>query len=420
MLCAMPTQHTGAVEPTLATALAAAERARARAAWTLDPAVCFLNHGSFGACPAPVLDSQQRWRARLESEPVRFMLRELEPALEASRAALASFVGANPDDLVFVPNATAGVNTVLRALALRPGDELLVTDSTYAACRNAADAVARAAGARVVVAALPFPLRDAGQVEEALLGAVTPATRLALVDHVTSPTGLVLPVARLVAELQSRGVDLLVDGAHAPGMVELDIRALGAAYYTGNCHKWLCAPKGAAFLHVRRDRQDGVHPLITSHGASSPRTDRSRFQLEFLWPGTHDPTPVLALPDALQFLGSLLPGGWPALRAANHALALWARDRLCAALGCAPPAPDALLGSLAALPLPAARGERPAPVPGLDALQQRLWERHRIEVPVMHWPAWPARLLRISAQIYNSPEQYEKLAAALPLELPQT
>ena len=420
MLSAMSIQNTRAAEPTDATAPTAAERARARAAWTLDPAVCFLNHGSFGACPAPVLDSQQRWRARLESEPVRFMVRELEPALEAARAALASFVGADPADLVFVPNATAGVSTVLRALPLQAGDELLVTDSTYAACRNAADAVAQATGARVAVAALPFPLHDGAQVEEALLGRVTPATRLALVDHVTSPTGLVLPIGRLVAALQARGVDVLVDGAHAPGMVELDVRGLGAAYYTGNCHKWLCAPKGAAFLHVRRDRQAGVHPLVTSHGATSPRTDRSRFQLEFLWPGTHDPTPVLALPDALTFLGSLLPGGWPALRAANHALALWARDRLCAALGCAPPAPDAMLGSLAALPLPAARGERPAPVPGLDALQQRLWERHRIEVPVMHWPAWPARLLRISAQIYNSPEQYEQLAAALPLELPQT
>jgi len=403
-----------------ALAKSAAERAAARAAWRLDPNVEFLNHGSFGACPGPVLDSQQRWRARLESEPVRFMLRELEPALEAARAALAAFVGADPADVVFVPNATTGVNTVLRALDLSPGDELLVTDSTYAACRNAADAVAAARGARVVIAALPFPLRDEDQVVEAVLAAVTPRTRLALIDHVTSPTALVLPVARLVAELAARGVDALIDGAHAPGMVELDVGALGAAWYTGNCHKWLCAPKGAAFLHVRRDRQDAVHPLVTSHGRTSPRTDRSRFQLEFEWTGTDDPTAVLSLPDALDFLGGLLPGGWPALRAANHALALAARDRLCAALGCEPPAPDAMLGSMAALPLPAARGAPPPPVPGLDALQERLWERHRIEVPVMLWPAWPARLLRVSAQIYNSPEQYDTLAAALRSELPQT
>ena len=416
----MPIPNTTDVESSSTLSPTAADRARARAAWTLDPAVCFLNHGSFGACPAPVLDSQQRWRARLESEPVRFMVREFEAELEAARAALASFVGADPADLVFVPNATTGVNTVLRALELRAGDELLVTDSTYAACRNAADAVAKASGARLVCAALPFPLRDPEEVVEALLARVTPTTRLALVDHVTSPTGLVLPVARLVERLQGRGIDVLVDGAHAPGMVELDLAALGAAYYTGNCHKWLCAPKGAAFLHVRRDRQAGVHPLVTSHGASSKRIDRSRFQLEFLWPGTHDPTPLLALPDALAFLGALLPGGWPALRAANRALALSARDRLCSVLGCAPPAPDTMIGSLAALPLPAARHAPPAPVPGLDALQERLWERHRIEVPVMHWPAWPARLLRISAQIYNSPEQYHTLAAALAHELPQT
>jgi isopenicillin-N epimerase len=390
-------------EPTTPIAPLAAERARARSAWTLDPEVCFLNHGSFGACPAPVLASQQRWRARLESEPVRFMLRELEPALETARAALAGFVGADPADLVFVTNATTGVNTVLRSLRLRPGDELLVTDHAYRACRNALDAVAAASGARVVCAALPFPLQDPGQVVEAVLARVTPATRLLLIDHVTSPTALVLPVAALVEALAARGIDVLVDGAHAPGMLALDLARLGAAYYTGNCHKWLCAPKGAGFLHVRRDRQAGVHPLVTSHGATSPRTDRSRFQLEFLWGGTHDPTALLTLPEALSCLGGLLNGGWPALRAANHALALEARDALCRALGCAAPAPDEMLGSMASVPLSPSRGRPPDAVLGLDALQERLWLRHKIEVPVMAWPAWPQRLLRVSAQIYNSP-----------------
>ena len=381
--------------------------------WALDPSIAFLNHGSFGACPRPVLAAQQRWRERLEAEPVRFMVRELEPALDVARAALAGFVGARPQDLVFVPNATAGVSTVLASQALQPGDELLTTDHAYNACRNALERTAARSGARVVVARVPFPLRDADEVVAPLLAAATPRTRLALIDHVTSPTGLVLPVERLVPALQMRGVDVLVDGAHAPGMLPLDLSRLGAAYYTGNCHKWLCAPKGCALLHVRADRQAGILPLVTSHGANSPRTDRSRFQLEFAWPGTHDPTPFLVLPDALDFLGGLMPGGWPALQAANRALALAARDLLCAALQVLPPAPDGMLGSLAAVPLPDGDGRAAESPPFLDPLQERLFHEHRIEVPVFAWPAAPRRLIRVAAQAYNTIGQYERLAGVL-------
>jgi isopenicillin-N epimerase len=381
--------------------------------WALDPAIAFLNHGSFGACPRPVLAAQQRWRERLEAEPVRFMVRELEPALDAARAALAAFVGARPQDLVFVPNATAGVSTVLASLALQPGDELLTTDHAYNACRNALERTAARSGARVVSVRVPFPLRDADEAVAPLLAAATPRTRLALLDHVTSPTGLVLPVERLVPALQARGIDVLVDGAHAPGMLPLDLSRLGAAYYTGNAHKWLCAPKGCALLHVRADRQAGLAPLVTSHGANSPRTDRSRFQLEFDWPGTHDPTPYLVLPEALQFLGGLLPGGWPALQAANRGLALRARDLLCAALGVPPPAPDAMLGSLAAVPLPDGDGRLPGAPLFIDPLQERLFREHAIEVPVFGWPAPPKRLIRVAVQAYNTLAQYERLARAL-------
>ena len=389
--------------------------------WLLDPAVTFLNHGSFGSCPRPVVGFQQVIRARLERQPIQFFVRDLEPLMDAARASLARFLCAGADDLVFVPNATAGVNTVLRSLRFRPGDELLVTDHEYNACRNALDSVAADRGARVVVAWIPFPLRRVEEVLEAVMGRVTRRTRLALLDHVTSPTGLVLPMARLVRELEARGVDTLVDGAHAPGMVPLNLRRLGAAYYTGNCHKWLCAPKGAAFLHVRPDRQQRLRPLVISHGANSPRTDRSRFQIEFGWTGTWDPSAMLSVPEAIRCVGGLLPGGWPAVMAHNRQLALAGRERLCQALQIDKPCPDTLIGSLASVPLPDSSSAEPPKSPLYqDPLQDELLGRFGIEVPIMPWPAPPRRLLRISAQLYNSLPQYRHLADALAGLLPGT
>jgi len=372
--------------------------------WLIDPDVVFLNHGSFGACPRAVLDAQNRLRARMERQPLQFLARDLEGLLDEARATLADFVGADAGDLAFVPNVTSGVNAVLRSIPIRAGDEMLVTDQAYGACRNALDFAAGRTGATVRVVPVPFPLAGPDDVLEAVVGAVGPRTRLALLDHVSSPTGVVFPLARLVAELAARGVDTLVDGAHAPGMLPLDLRAIGAAYYAGNCHKWLCAPKGAAFLHVRRDRQAWVRPLTISHGATSPRTDRSRFHLEFDWTGSDDPTAYLCVAESIRFLGALLPGGWPALMAQNHALALEARDVLGQALGVAAPTPDDMIGALAALPLP----DGPS-----VALQETLLARFGIEVPIIPWPLPPGRLVRVSCQLYNTRAQYERLATAL-------
>src|SRR5262245_40975516 len=381
--------------------------------WTLDPAVVFLNHGSFGACPGPVLAFQRTLRDELEREPVRFLSRELSNRLDAARAALGAFLGADRDDLAFVTNATTGVNTVLRSLTLEPGDEVLVTDHAYNACRNAVNAMTAARGARGVVAHVPFPLSGDDDVVDAILAALTPRTRLALLDHVTSPTALVFPIARLVSALAQRGVDTLVDGAHAPGMLPLDLGAIGAAYYTGNCHKWMCAPKGAAFLHVRRDRQAGLRPLVISHGANSLRTDRSRFRLELDWTGTHDPSPFLCVGRAIDVVGGLLPGGWDEVRERNHALACRARALVCDALGVAPPCPESMLGSLATVELP----DQPRwPLPGprdLDPLQDALFSGYRIEVPIYGWPAADRRWVRVSPHLHNSEAQYRFLADAL-------
>ena len=385
--------------------------------WVLDPQVHFLNHGSFGACPRPVLEAQSELRARMERQPVQFLARDLEGLLDEARGALARFVGADPDDLAFVPNATTGVNTVIRSLELQPGDELVATDHSYNACLNALRWHEKR-GVKVAIAKVPWPVAGPGQVVDAVLGAVTDRTRLALIDHVTSPTGLVFPVQELVRRLDQRGIDTLVDGAHAPGMLPLDVREIGAAWYTANCHKWVCAPKGAAFLHVRPDRQQGLRPLVISHGASSPRTDRPRFRLEFDWVGTQDPTPFLCVPHALRFLGALLPGGWPELMERNHALAMRGQRLLCEALRIEAPAPEQMLGSLASVPLPDFAGPMP-PARGVPwhPLQKALLEKHGIEVPVVHFPAPPRQLIRIAAQIYNSEAQLKGLAAALQVEL---
>ena len=377
--------------------------------WALDPRVVQLNHGSFGATPRLVLERQHRLRLELEADPTGFFLRRLPALLERTLETLAAFVGARPEDLALVPNATTGVNTVLRSVELADGDEVLLTDHEYPACRNAVFDRCRAAGARPVVARLPFPIDSEDEAVAAVVAGLGERTRLLLIDHVTSPSGLVLPVARIAQEARSRGVAVLVDGAHAPGMVALDVATLGVDWYAGNCHKWLCSPKGAGFLWVRPELRERLRPLVVSHGATATE---DRFRREFDWTGTFDPTAWLAVPAAIEVMGALLDGGWPAVRRANRVLAETARSLLCAGLGIAEPAPASMLGSLAAVPLPPGDG-RTVPPFGFDPVQDTLFERFRIEAPVITWLPDPPRVLRISAQLYNSLDQYRHLAAAL-------
>ena len=381
--------------------------------WDLDPGVVFLNHGSFGACPRAVAGAQAELRARLEREPVRFMVEALEGLLDGARAELGAFLGAPPDGLAFVPNATAGVNAVLRSMPLAPGDALLTTDHAYNACANALRFVAERAGARVDVAELPVPLSGPDEAVDRVLGAVTDRTRLFLLDHVTSPTALVLPGERIVRELRERGVETLVDGAHAPGMIPLNVERVGAAYYTGNCHKWLCAPKGAGFLWVREDKRAEVRPAVISHGMNSRRTDRSRFLLEFDWTGTDDPTAALCVPEALRFVASLDPDGWEGVRRRNRELVLAGRDVLVDRLGLEPTGPDEMVGAICSLRLPESDGPAPASALYADPMQRAMLERFGVQAPIIPWPAHPARLIRISAFLYNAPGQYGRLAEAL-------
>ena len=386
-------------------------RSRFAELWTLDPAVDYLNHGSFGACPRAVQDFQRALAEELEREPTDFLVRRLPGRLAAAREALGAFVGAAADDLAFVPNATSAVNAVLRSLALAPGDELLTTDHAYGACRKALEFVAARSGARVVVAPLPFPVAGEEELVAPILAAATPRTRLAMIDHVTSPTALVLPVERLVGELRARGVETLVDGAHALGMLPLDLDRLGAAFYTANAHKWLCAPKGAAFLHVRRDLRAGVHPLTISHGFD-PAAGGARFREEWDWTGTLDPTAWLAIPECIRFLGGLLPGGWEELMAANRALCREARRRVGEAIGVAPPCPEGMLGSIASLPLPAPAAGSPAATLGHEQLMD--WTRERgVESWFFPWPSAGGKVVRVSAQLYNDADQYGRLGQLL-------
>ena len=384
--------------------------------WSLDPGLRYLNHGSYGATPRAVLEVQGELRARMEREPVRFLARDFYAELEHAKEALATFVGAQPEDLAPLSNATSGVNAVLRSMPLEPGDELLMTSHGYNACANALRFVADRAGARVVVADVPFPLRSPDQILEAVLERVTARTRLALLDHISSPTAIVFPIARLARALKERGVAVMVDGAHGPGMVDVDLSGLesaGVDYYTGNCHKWMCAPKGAAFLWVRRALQPSVRPVVISHGANASDRGRSRFSLEFDWVGTDDPTAFLCVPVAINHLAGLVGGGWDEIRTRNRSLVLEGRRILCDGLGLRPPVPDDCIGSIASLAIADREPEGVTDAFAEDAQQKRLFLEHAIEVPIFYWPAPPHRLVRISAQLYNTPSDYEVLLQAL-------
>ncbi|KAK8029083.1 pyridoxal phosphate-dependent transferase [Apiospora marii] len=383
----------------------------------------YLDNGAFGACPKVVFEKQKEIRQAIEENPHDFFERNYVSGLEASRRALAGFVHVEPADLVLVPGATHGMNIVIQSMRFQPGDEILTTNHNYSSVHLALTYVAERDGARVVVADIPLPVAGPDEVLDRILARVTPRTRFAVIDHVPSRTGFVFPIRAIVRRLAARhGVDTLVDGAHAVGMLaDLDIAAIGAAYYVANCHKWMCAPRGVGFLHVRRDRADRIRPLVV---ARSPyvvgRARYSRLEHGFGWLGTSCPSPVLALPTCIDFLNTLVPGGGSgglgALVARNHDLAVVARRIACRALGIPLPCPDGMIGAMATIPLPDLPGPEQE---GMLPLQQTLWEEHRIVVPVYSWPAYPKRVVRLSAQAYNSLGQYLRFVDCLRSALEQ-
>jgi isopenicillin-N epimerase len=363
-----------------------------RQEWDFDPDALIVNHGSYGATPRVVLAAQDEWRRRLEAAPTRFMNQVLPAALRMAAGRLARFLGAEAQDIAFVANATTGCNAVLHSLRFRPGDEILALSHVYGAVGKTISYVASRTGAVPVRTTLPFPRPDDEAVLANVKAALTPRTRLAVIDHITSSSAVVLPLARIVALCHAEGVPVLVDGAHAPGQVELDLAALGADWYTGNCHKWLSAPKGCAFLHARRDRQDDLHPSVISHGYGDG------FTAEFDWTGTWDPSAYLSVTAALDFHARL---GGTALMARNASLAFAAGNLVAARLGTETGTGNAPTAAMAMVRLPRVA---PADAP---MLRDKLFAAGTDAPLHVHDDAvW----LRLSAYAYNELADYARLA----------
>ncbi len=364
-----------------------------RARFLLERGTDFLNHGSFGATPRAVLAAAQRWRLRMEANPDRFLRYELPGALRAAAGRLARFVHAQEQDVVFVENATSGMNAVLRSLEFRAGDEILATSHVYNAVRQTILEVCRRSGAKFVEARIVLPVSDEDSLVKALKEKFTRRTKLLVLDHIASTTGLIFPVKRIAALARARGAKVLIDGAHAPGQIRLDIPSLGVDWYAGNCHKWLYAPKGCGFLWARRNAQAGIHPPVISHGYGKG------FAAQFDWTGTRDFSAWLAVPDALDFYAGLGPAR---IRSYCHRLAVRKAKEISLAWRMPCDGPPALHGSLIAIRLPERLQRRDARL-----LMQEWVTRHCVIAPVM--PDDGTLWVRISAQVYNDPRDYERL-----------
>jgi isopenicillin-N epimerase len=370
----------------------------------LDPDVIFLNHGSFGATPRPVLEAQRAWQDQLERQPVRFLGRDLMDHLRAAREALGEYLNAPADALVFVPNATSGVNIVARSLDLQPGDEILTTDHEYGACINTWRFVCHKTDAHLIQRPVACPIESEEAILEQVWQGVTDRTRLIFLSHITSSTALRLPVEALCQRARGRGILSLIDGAHTPGHIDLDLEKVGADFYTGNCHKWLCAPKGSGFLYTRSEHQPLIEPLVISWGwgEDNPYHNGSRYLDTLQWGGTHDPSAYLSVPAAIEFQKEY---AWAEVRQRCRDSVTQAVSRISAITGLPPLVEpvSAFNEQMASLPIP--------PVPDLMAFQMQLYEKHRIEIPTIEWGG--RQFVRLSVQGYNDQADIDALVRAL-------
>lgn len=375
----------------------------------LDPTVIFLNHGSFGATPKPVFEAYQRWQLRLENQPVLFLGREFTKLMRESRAVLADYLNASTDDLVYVPNATHGVNIVARSLELQPDDEILTTDHEYGACDYTWDFICSKIGARYIHQSIPLPVQTEEEIVEQFWQGVTSRTKAVYLSHITSPTALRLPVEMICQRAREAGIVSIIDAAHSPGQIPVDMQSLGADIVFGNCHKWMLAPKGAGFLYVRRDVQHRIDPLIVSWGYQpSPEIATGSHFIDLLqWTGTQDPAAALSVPAAIKFMEDQ---HWDEARLQCRKLLRHAIESVCDLTGLSPlyPLDSNFFSQMAIAPLPYSN---------IAVLKTRLYDEYKIEVPLTEWQG--RQFIRISVQVYNSLQDIEALIAALKILLPQ-
>lgn len=375
----------------------------------LDPDIHFLNHGSFGACPKPVFDAYQDWQRRLERQPVLFLGREHDSLLQESRAALGAYLNGPADDLVYIPNATHGVNIVARSLNLQPGDEVLTSDHEYGACDFTWEFMCARSGAKYIHQPIRLPVQTEEEIVSQLLAGVTERTRVIYLSHITSPTALRLPIEPICARARAAGILTVIDAAHSPGQIPLDLQALGADVVFGNLHKWMMSPKGAAFLYARREAQAMLEPLVVSwgFGENAQFSSGSRFIDFFQWTGTRDPSAVLAVPEAIKFMEE---HDWENVRSECHALLTDAVERVCDLVKMPPlyPLDGLFFSQMAIAPLP--------PEADLVVLKARLYDESKVEVPLIQWQR--RKFVRISVQGYNTPDDVDALVSGLERFLP--
>jgi isopenicillin-N epimerase len=370
----------------------------------LDPGVVFLNHGSFGACPRTVFKSYQDWQRRLENQPIQFFHYDLPELIKGVRQALGAYLNASPDDLALVTNATYGVNIISRSLDLGPGDEILTTDQEYGSCNNAWAFACQKTGAAYIHHPVKFPAQSLEEIADAFWRGVTPRTRVIYLSHITSPTALRLPIELICQKARANGILTLIDGAHAPGQLPLDLEAIGADFYTGNCHKWMLCPKGVGFLYARREVQSLVKPLVVSRAYEPEKVNRYGHPMVdyFYWTGTRDPAAFLSIPAAIAFMEK---HHWDAVRQECHALLRRTIARICDWAGMDPlyPLDSELYAQMGIAPLP--------PVKDLDRFRKCLYEDYHVVVPIMDWG--DRLLTRISVQGYTTQADIDRFFEAL-------